>query len=301
MQTKKKLLLLSIIIALILVWFVSKKLDTYFVSSSFNKKNITEIELSPNSKSTKIILNNQQNELLETFIYKILSSSVNENAINVNATKLFADYFANEIKADEKYRGQFLFVTGIIESINRGIGEQYYLRLETNEMFYYIDAYFDKEYRSSLANLYKGQTISLYCLCEGFLINSPVLKNCYFADDMMQKVFDDELTKLKGKILNCLEKNLWCKIGDLKKNKEDMLYFYSSIFLMTIPDDNNYFIYNEDKPRLKIDYDELEAEFNQILVSFRENLINKSIDDMTLEEYIQLIKEERTKLLRLKK
>ncbi|HEX7773344.1 MAG TPA: hypothetical protein VF435_13035 [Pyrinomonadaceae bacterium] len=66
--------------------------------------------------------------------------------IVVSATALVADYEANEVAADRRYKGQTLEVTGVVDSIGNDILDSMYVTLDSGERFGItnVQCFFDK-------------------------------------------------------------------------------------------------------------------------------------------------------------
>lgn len=98
-------------------------------------------------------------------------------AISVSATKLMSDYKANEVAADNSYKGKILEVTGVIDKIGKEvITDKPYVDLKTNEMLGSIQCYFP-ENPGELASLSQGQSLRVHGKCDGLMMNVQ-LKDC---------------------------------------------------------------------------------------------------------------------------
>ena len=95
--------------------------------------------------------------------------------LKVSAVKLYNDYNANEIAADEKYKGQIIQVTGIIRDIGNDIMDNAYVTLIGDQYFGDIQCYFNE--KSIVAGLSKGKKITVVGNCSGLMINVQV-NNC---------------------------------------------------------------------------------------------------------------------------
>lgn len=95
--------------------------------------------------------------------------------IDVTAKELQADYDANEVAADNKYRGKALRVSGTVESIGKNVTDDPYVRLRTRE-FAGVMAFFDET--AGPASLRKREDVTLRCVGDGYSIDSPVLHHC---------------------------------------------------------------------------------------------------------------------------
>lgn len=99
-------------------------------------------------------------------------------AISVIAPKLWADYQAIEVAADNQYRGKRLVVRGIVSSINKDITDDVYVALSTPNEFEQVHANLRIEYQQVAANLQIGQVLAVECEGGGMILGSPVLKDC---------------------------------------------------------------------------------------------------------------------------
>ena len=100
-----------------------------------------------------------------------------ESPIEVTAAALFAAYNENEVAAKAKYGGKKLKVTGTVENISYDFMDQIYVTLATDEMFYSVQCYFISTQEAKVAELSKGQTITIIGTCEGLSLN-VLMENC---------------------------------------------------------------------------------------------------------------------------
>lgn len=118
------------------------------------------------------------------------------NVINVTSDKLQSDYENNEVAGDQQYRGKALLVSGIVMSINRGIGENYYVCLNGgSNMFIQPHARMSEGDKNYLANLQKGQTITLVCMGNGMLMGSAILNQCVPTRNLAEALIDVSISK----------------------------------------------------------------------------------------------------------
>jgi hypothetical protein len=96
-------------------------------------------------------------------------------AIDISARELQADYDANEVAADERYKNKILRITGTIESINKDILDDPYVVLRTGD-FKGVHCHFNSS--DGLQSLRKGKQIAVRCRADGYIIGSPVAKDC---------------------------------------------------------------------------------------------------------------------------
>lgn len=101
-----------------------------------------------------------------------------ENAsITMSANQLCSDYNANEVSADNKYKGKVLEVNGVVEEIRKDFLDNIIVELKGSEFLSNVDCAFGDD-KSSTANLSKGQKVTIIGKCDGFLMKSVQLKKC---------------------------------------------------------------------------------------------------------------------------
>ncbi len=110
------------------------------------------------------------------------SSSANTapvtEVVEVDAKKLFADYSANEVKADSMYKGKTLKVTGVVDSIESGLMDEAMLMLKSANEFEHVMATVSEAEKAKAAELTKGQTVVVQCVSDGEIMGSPNLREC---------------------------------------------------------------------------------------------------------------------------
>ncbi len=100
----------------------------------------------------------------------------------VTPEKLYEDYEANEIAADEKYKGKLLWVYGTASWVGRDAGGQPYITFEVGQPgFTSVQCFFSDSdtHRHQLAQVRKGEKEGLGGTCAGKSINI-ILKDCWF-------------------------------------------------------------------------------------------------------------------------
>ncbi len=114
---------------------------------------------------------------------KVEVAEVAEVALEVTATKLIADYKANEISADSTYKDKQVKVTGVVGSIAKDILDNPYVTL-TDETQYGIESvqcYFSKADQANLANVTKDTRITLQGRVSGKSLTNVLVKECSIA------------------------------------------------------------------------------------------------------------------------
>lgn len=98
--------------------------------------------------------------------------------IDVAARTLASAYEANEVAADADYKGKVVLVTGIVDSINKDIGDDPVVILKANEMFSGVHCSMDDSQAGTAARLSKGQQVSMRGRVSGMILGSVMIKDC---------------------------------------------------------------------------------------------------------------------------
>ena len=101
-----------------------------------------------------------------------------EAVVKVTATELYAAYKANEIAADDQYKGKTLEVTGIVDSIGKDILDTPYIQLEGGNSFSGVQCMLSKDESSKAASVKKGQKITLQGRGDGKALLTPIIRDC---------------------------------------------------------------------------------------------------------------------------
>lgn len=91
----------------------------------------------------------------------------------LSAAALIAAYEANEVAADEKFKGKLIEVTGVVDTIAKDIMGDPYVTLGSDKEFEFahVQAMFPADAAKQLAGLRKGQTLTVQCTGGGKVIN----------------------------------------------------------------------------------------------------------------------------------
>jgi len=101
-----------------------------------------------------------------------------EKPIAISAGKLFAAYDANEVAADQQFKGKRLAVSGTVQEVAKDAFNNIVIELKSSNEFMPVRAYLEKGFENHAASLSKGQSISFVCSGEGKIVGSPVLREC---------------------------------------------------------------------------------------------------------------------------
>ncbi len=94
-------------------------------------------------------------------------------SFRVTSNGLSREYEANEVVADNKYKGKVIIVSGIVRSIGKDIMDQAYVVLESD-----VHCSFTVEQQSSFDRIAKGKTVSIKGEVSGLTIGSVMLMKC---------------------------------------------------------------------------------------------------------------------------
>lgn len=114
----------------------------------------------------------------------VTQSEVTEVPVDVKATKLIADYKANEISADATYKDKLVKVTGVVGSIAKDVFNNPYVTLtsETQYSFESVQCYFSKANEAKLTTVAKDTRITVQGRVSGKSITNVLVKGCALVD-----------------------------------------------------------------------------------------------------------------------
>lgn len=101
--------------------------------------------------------------------------------VAVDAMQLWRDYEANEVAADNAYKGRALAVTGVVASIDKNAFGSIIVRLATSNQFESVMATMEQSEANAAATLSKGVRVTVLCKGGTRIISSPSLDDCVFA------------------------------------------------------------------------------------------------------------------------
>jgi len=136
-------------------------------------------------KNKEVVITQAQIQAYERLVESFDKHPVlNENksikpVISTSAEQLYRAYHKNEIGADMKYKGNSLLITGVIDELRTTFLDEAVIDLKTQNKYSSIHAYISDSYKIRVADLNKGDTITIVCEGDGMILGSPILKSCY--------------------------------------------------------------------------------------------------------------------------
>jgi hypothetical protein len=98
----------------------------------------------------------------------------------ISAPDLTAAYEANEVNADNNFKGKTFYVSGTVTDIKKDIMDDIYVILQGSEMLRDVQCYFDD--KETAAQLHKGMKVTFKGTCDGLMMNVQ-MKNCVLVDN----------------------------------------------------------------------------------------------------------------------
>jgi hypothetical protein len=95
----------------------------------------------------------------------------------VTATKLYADYKANEISADNTYKGKLVEVSGTVDNIGKDILDKPYISLTTGEIIGSVQCMLDDDAIAEASALAEGTKVTMQGRVNG-LLGNVLVKGC---------------------------------------------------------------------------------------------------------------------------
>ena len=92
-------------------------------------------------------------------------------AYSVTARELFDDFQANEVRANGKYKGNSIKVSGVVSRIGTDIADTPYVALEVGDPVFSVQAMFRKSDAGRLTGLSIGDQVIIQGRCDGKLGN----------------------------------------------------------------------------------------------------------------------------------
>tara|TARA_Y100000589_G_scaffold281807_1_gene278937 strand:- start:302 stop:736 length:435 start_codon:yes stop_codon:yes gene_type:complete len=99
----------------------------------------------------------------------------------LSADTLFKAYDQNSVAADAKYEGKIVKVSGTIQSIGKDITDTAYLVIGGSGFLDGVQCMLPVGQESSVANVSKGQYVTLKGKVSGAIMGNVIVRNCSFS------------------------------------------------------------------------------------------------------------------------
>ena len=96
-------------------------------------------------------------------------SSSSPAEVVIRASDLYAAYQANEIAADELYKGKLIEVSGTIRDIGNDLMDEPYITLAGDDFIGDVQCFMSS--KSEAAKFSKGQNVTVKGYCDGLFMN----------------------------------------------------------------------------------------------------------------------------------
>jgi len=159
------------------------------------------------SPSESIVLDQVLSDDSEQFSHNQNSLLMDELLITT-APAVAKAYYDNQVAADQKYFNKKVYLSGQIQEINSGIGNEPYLVFFGVTLFNSPQARFQNNPVNTIAGLRKGQIVHLVCNGGGSIVGTPMFRDCLFAKDYAEL----RVSEIKEEISSFLR-------GDTKPSK----------------------------------------------------------------------------------
>ena len=90
-----------------------------------------------------------------------------QETVTISADNLYAEYDANEVSADGKYKGHQVIVTGTVQKVAKDILGSPYVIISGTDMLAGVQCVFPKNAESRLSGLSKGDKVTISGTVKG--------------------------------------------------------------------------------------------------------------------------------------
>jgi hypothetical protein len=98
--------------------------------------------------------------------------------VEVTANALWNAYHANEVSADDLYKGKQLLVSGTVAKISKDFADNIVIQLATPNQFQHVSATLNDDEKANASKLAKGEAVKVSCVGRGLIVGTPMLKDC---------------------------------------------------------------------------------------------------------------------------
>lgn len=92
-----------------------------------------------------------------------------EASVVISAVQLYGQYEANEVEADNEYKGKVLAVTGVVGDIGKDIVDQAYVLLTSGDALgmFGVQCFFNESEEQNFGSLRTAQQLTIKGRCDG--------------------------------------------------------------------------------------------------------------------------------------
>ena len=109
------------------------------------------------------------------------STAPQKEVFKISSQQLFDKYNQNEVAMDEMMKGKTVQVSGTIQSIDKGLGDDMVISLKTSNQFMPSRMMLKDSEKAKAAAAKKGSKVVMQCEKMSRLIGSPNGNNCEFV------------------------------------------------------------------------------------------------------------------------
>lgn len=154
-----------------------------FVIAYLGDSNTTDLsssaELTKSQKEPEKVLSQAQMDSIA--LAKNIATYEERKSQTILAKDLYNAYQANEVRADNNFKGKVFYVEGIIGDIGKDIMDEIYVTLNTGDIIGSVQCYVDNA--EVAAKLQKGQRITVFGECDGLMMN-VLMKDCKVVENL---------------------------------------------------------------------------------------------------------------------
>lgn len=154
-----------------------------FVIAYLGDSNTTDLsssaELTKSQKEPEKVLSQAQMDSIA--LAKNIATYEERKSQTILAKDLYNAYQANEVRADNNFKGKVFYVEGIIGDIGKDIMDEIYVTLNTGDIIGSVQCYVDNA--EVAAKLLKGQRITVFGECDGLMMN-VLMKDCKVVENL---------------------------------------------------------------------------------------------------------------------
>jgi hypothetical protein len=101
-----------------------------------------------------------------------------DGVTSVGSIRLFQEYDANEVAADNRYKGKPVRVTGRVYAVEKNLMGAAVLGLTSGNVIFQTMATLTPDATRAAAALAKGDTVVVQCTGNGSMMRMPMLEDC---------------------------------------------------------------------------------------------------------------------------